>query len=350
MCAIAWTDDVKAVIISSTDPAGNVNYWWQAQGEQDWVPQLVGAPLFISGRYNSYQEPTMAWTGDAVIIAAADALGNLDYWWQAKEKTNWNLQHVAAAATDGGILYTGPAIAWAGNSVALVASDNSGDALTYWWQAKNKTPWNRQIVATAQQPAIACAGDDVVVTAVDTAGNLQYWWQSPEKTPFNPVQTVARSGRGITYAQPSIAWTGNAVVITAVDSNGNLYYWWQAKDGVDWNGQLVANTSTGVRYSRPSIAWTGSAVVITAVDSAGNLHYWWQPQGGAGWKAQLVASASANFVKYDFPAIAWADRAAVIAAKSFNTAGQLHQINYWWQPHGAPSWNAQTVATYAPIT
>jgi hypothetical protein len=39
----------------------------------------------------------MAWTGDAVIIAAADSFGNLDYWWQAKHKLDWNVQHVATA-------------------------------------------------------------------------------------------------------------------------------------------------------------------------------------------------------------------------------------------------------------
>jgi hypothetical protein len=208
-------------------------------------------------------------------------------------------------------------------------------------------------VAQAQQPAIAWTGDNVIITAVDPEGNLLYWWLppgAPGTNAFSQPQTVASAGRGVRYSQPAILWTGGAVVITAVDGAGNLYYWVQLKDsiGASWPAPLpVASASGGVGYSKPSMAWStvrqDHAVLITAVDSAGNLHYWWQPQGAKGWNAESVASASLVSGKFDSPAIAWADRTAVIVAKSFGSAGQLLKINYWWQPNRATGWNPETV-------
>ncbi len=44
MCAIVWNSGEKAVLISTTDAAGDVNFWSQPQGESTWpAPQLVGA-------------------------------------------------------------------------------------------------------------------------------------------------------------------------------------------------------------------------------------------------------------------------------------------------------------------
>jgi LRR adjacent len=345
MVAITWTDDPNAVIISSTGEDGNVYYWWQQEGTTGWMKQLVGAPVFVSGQFNAYSEPTMAWTGDAVIIAAADSFGNLDYWWQAKHKLDWNVQHVAAAASDGGIVYTKPAIAWAGDSVALVAADTAG-SLTYWWQAKNTTPWNRQIIDTAHQPAITGApNNSASIAAVDPEG-LRYWWRITDQQFSNP-STVSSLQQG-TYSQPAIAWGDGTAVIAAVDNAGSLHYWWGNAE--IWNPQVVAIMIGGFGYSQPSIAWADGAVVITAVDSAGNLDYWWQPEGSSGWNQQQVANASKDRVKYGSPAIAWTGGAVVIAAKSYNTRGYLRAINYWWQAQGASVWNPQTVATYEPLT
>jgi len=295
MVAITWTDDPNAVIISTTGDDGSVSYWWQAEDTGGWTKQLVGAPVFVPGQFNTYSEPTMAWTGDAVIITAADSFGNLDYWWQKKQTLTWNPQHVAQAALDGGIVYTNPAIAWAGDSVAIAVADTAG-SLNYWWQTKDRIPWNKKIIDTARQPAIAGAPNNgAIIAAVDPEG-LRYWQRIDEEQ-FSKPSTVA-------------TWSP----------------------------------------SQPAIAWTGGAVVITAVDSAGNLMYWWQPKGGSGWYQQQVANASKDRVKYSSPAIAWTGGAVVIAAKSFNTRGYLHAINYWWQAESTGGWNPQTVATYEPLT
>ena len=38
----------------------------------------------------------------------------------------------------------------------------------------------------------------------------------------------------------SIAWTGSSVIISAVDSQGNLDYWWQAAGTTPWHQEVVA--------------------------------------------------------------------------------------------------------------
>lgn len=345
MVAINWADDPNAVIISATGSDGSVYYWWQAEGTSGWIKQLVGTPTFVRGEANAYGEPTMAWTGDAVLIAAADTFGNLDYWWQAKQTTTWHVQHIAAAASDGGIVYTKPAIAWAGDSVAIAVADTAG-SLNYWWQTKNRVPWNRRIIDTAQQPAIVGPpGNGAVMAAVDSAG-LRYWHRIAEEQ-FSTPSTVASFSQG-TFSQPAITWTDKNAVITAVDKPGSLHYWWGSEN--KWNPQVVASAVGAVGYSQPSIAWADGAVVITAVDSAGNLKYWWQSEGSSAWHQQEVADANTDRVKYSAPAIAWTGGAVVIAAKSFNTRGYLHAINYWWQAKGSSVWNPQTVATYEPLT
>jgi hypothetical protein len=60
--------------------------------------------------------------------------------------------------------------------------------------------------------------------------------------------------------------------------------------------------------------------------------------------------ASKDLVKYDFPAIAWTGKAksVVIAAKSFNTAGDVQAINYWWQPQGASGWEDRQTLPWSP--
>jgi hypothetical protein len=250
-----------------------------------------------------------------------------------------------ATRRDGGIVYTKPAIAWAGDSVALVAADTAG-SLTYWWQTKNTTPWNRQIIDTAHQPAITGApNNSASIAAVDPEG-LRYWWRITDQQFSNP-STVSSLQQG-TYSQPAIAWGDGTAVIAAVDNAGSLHYWWGNAE--IWNPQVVAIMIGGFGYSQPSIAWADGAVVITAVDSADNLDYWWQPEGSSGWNQQQVANAGKDRVKYGSAAIAWTGGAVVIAAKSYNTRGYLRAINYWWQAQGASVWNPQTVATYEPLT
>jgi hypothetical protein len=185
-----------------------------------------------------------------------------------------------ATRRDGGIVYTKPAIAWAGDSVALVAADTAG-SLTYWWQTKNTTPWNRQIIDTAHQPAITGApNNSASIAAVDPEG-LRYWWRITDQQFSNP-STVSSLQQG-TYSQPAIAWGDGTAVIAAVDNAGSLHYWWGNAE--IWNPQVVAIMIGGFGYSQPSNAWADGAVVITAVDSAGNLDYWWQPEGSSGWTA-----------------------------------------------------------------
>jgi hypothetical protein len=119
------------------------------------------------------------------------------YWYEPAGTTTWHEQEVAAG---GGADYDDPAIAWTGSSVVIAAVNAQGN-LEYWWQAVGTRPWNQQQVAPlglvalgAGQmdfPSIATAGDSVLITAIDSNGNLNYYWQQYGTTPWNEQQVAA---------------------------------------------------------------------------------------------------------------------------------------------------------------
>jgi hypothetical protein len=240
----------------------------------------------------SYQNPAIVWTGNAVLVAATDSSGNLDYWWQASGTGVWNEQQVAAATST--LTYSNPAIVWTGNAVLVTATDSAGN-VDYWWQASGTGVWHEQQVAAATStltylnPAIVWTGNAVLVTASDSAGNVDYWWQASGTGVWHPQQ-VAAATSSVTYQKPAMVWTGNAVLVTAADSGGNVDYWWQASGTGVWNPEHVAAAGGGLTYQEPAITWTGSAVLVTAADSAGDLNYWSQAVGTGAWNLGVIAA------------------------------------------------------------
>jgi hypothetical protein len=84
--AIAWTGD--SVVIAAVDERnGGIYYWWQPKGSGTWHQQTVatGPPgcCVYGGVQNGvttpnlfgYFMPSIAWTGDSVVIAANDGHG-----------------------------------------------------------------------------------------------------------------------------------------------------------------------------------------------------------------------------------------------------------------------------------
>ncbi len=156
---------------------GKLASWGFAEGA--WNKQTV-AELGVG--LNPPSGPATAWTGSAVVVAAVDSSGNLNYWWRAEDTGAWNKQTVASgpnAATPSGtvgVKYLQPAIAWTGGAVVITAADNSGN-LYYWWQAEDTAAWNPQLVAAYPgttsatgayaSPAIVWTGSDMIIAAVD---------------------------------------------------------------------------------------------------------------------------------------------------------------------------------------
>jgi hypothetical protein len=266
-------------------------------------------------------------------------------------------------------------IAWTGNSVVLVASDNHNDGgnLYYFWQKAGSGDWNRELVAAASggscsgncdygycpitpwgyvSNAIAWTGDSAVIAAVNQRdGGLYYWWQPSGGTGWNQ-QTIALGPPGCCsdysvengqttpkvagYSPPSIAWTGASVVIAACGQSNDLHYWFQKKGQGTWYHQLVAKGDCSSQEEQPSIAWTGSSVIIAANCAAG-LCYYWEDAGNNAWNRQVVDQYPSSV--QNSPSITWTGHDVAIAASQGNT------VSYYWQAAGTRPWHKYVVAS-----
>jgi len=263
---IAWTG--KDVAITEMDSYGNIRFWWQAATA---TTDLWNRETVANTNMGAYGSPSMVSTGGTVAIAQANSNDlSLQYWWGVPGMDEWHAETIAI-----GNYCDNPSIAWTGSAVVVTAIDCSNN-IQYWWQAAGTTTWHQETVATGGNflngtTSIAWTGSAVVIAAVDYNGRIQYWWQAADTTTWHH-ETVATAGG---YYNASIAWTGSAVVIAAVDGNGHIQYWWQAANTTAWHQETVAATGDYL-YDPASIAWTGSSVVITAADNQGNVKYWWQ--------------------------------------------------------------------------
>jgi hypothetical protein len=220
-----------------------------------WYHQLVA-------KGDCYGQPTIAWTGldltalgggigvPGSVVIAAPCPGGICYWWQAVGTRPWNRQVVddsAGAAS--------PSIAWTGNAVLIAATHWNGtrNAIVYWWQAVGTRPWHKQEIASRdnngeqgialQNPAIADADGSVVIADGQAALNnngLNYWWAPAKDSGVWTQQTPTQSDTNADTDPRVIAWTGRSVVISSVTNCGDLDYWWQAKATTDWNHQRVS--------------------------------------------------------------------------------------------------------------
>jgi len=246
---IGWTGSavIIAAVTDSTD--GNnttaLNYWYQFADTGTWHHQQVATNV----SYSLYAGPSIGWTGSTVTITDSDPSGNLDYWYQFADTGTWHHQQVAPSSSAGGQYpyWHSPVISWTGSAVVIAAVDDEGD-LDYWYQPVGTGTWHRQQVAAASvasydAASIAWTGSSVVLAGVSETGSLNFWWQAAGTSRWHeePVATLSPGGD---YFQPSMAAAGDSVVITDSDSSddvgGNLDYWWQQDGTAGWNPQQVA--------------------------------------------------------------------------------------------------------------
>jgi hypothetical protein len=187
--SIAWTG--SSVVIVAADDAGNLNFWQQPKGGSGWSKQTVATP----SPGNQFAWPSITWTGSSVVITAVEVPGtvvqnqavggNLYYWW-GDGTGAWPQAQTVATGN-----FANPSIAWTGNSVIIAAVEASGAStagnLCYFWQQAGTTGWNNQIVATGNYsgPSIAWTGISAVITA-STSTDIYYWWQG--MPPWNMEQ------------------------------------------------------------------------------------------------------------------------------------------------------------------
>lgn len=319
--AIAWTGS-NEVLAAVDANLGNLDYWWQHPGTGEWTEEVVASGNF-------YTSPAIAWTGSSVVITAIGSDGHLYYWWQAAGTTPWHQETVSAMDTFGSDGHTRPAIAWTGSSVVIAAADSVG-AVWYWWQPAGGTTWNQQLVSTTAtfSPQIAWTGSAVEIVGGDERDGtgVNYFWQAAGTTPWH-------SQLGSLNAPAAIAAAGNSAIGAAVGQS-TLFYGTQP-DSTTWNLQSTGINTDG---GNPVIAWAGSYPVIAGNDG-GNV-YLWQPVIFRGitlfWQQQTVATIPSPTDIYIAPAMTWTGHSVVVAATTLN--GQLF---VWSQSSGSTTWTQQ---------
>jgi hypothetical protein len=277
-----------------------------------WAVAVMLAAVVMAGPAQAASAPftdsTVAWTGHAVVAAAVNNAGNLDYY-QQDGSTTWNQEVVAKCCYNNSV----PSIAQTGNTVSIAESGEGGQVDYYYeWDGicliKSLCPpgWDKQVVATAPRgtyygPAtISWTGSTVIIAADHAlAGGsgaptvLDYWYQDAGSRPWHQQQ-VAGPG-SVDIGGPAIAWTGSSVVLAGVTGNGSLNFWVQAAGTTPWHHEHVATLSQAGELFPPSMASAGGHVVITDSDGSispvgGNLDYWWKRVGTTDWHQQQVAA------------------------------------------------------------
>jgi hypothetical protein len=229
------------VIIAAVDSHNNLDYWYEQYDTSTWHEQQVSAGIYGVG-YDSGFAPSIGWTGSKVIISSTDNLGGVDYFYQNAGTRPWYGQLVYP-----GILppWRGTAIGWTGSSVIVTSWDQYG-TLAYWYEPAGTGTWHAQTVAQDihADPAIAWTGTSVVITDTSSQGDLEIWRQAAGATTWSnrriaPALRVRHFFGPRDFSNPSIAVAGGSVIITAVDSSGNLDYWSQFGP-TPWYEQQVA--------------------------------------------------------------------------------------------------------------
>lgn len=328
------------VVIAATDSHGDLYYFWQASGSTTWHKQLVAE----GGSGSAYSKPSIAWTGHAVVIAALNSSGGLVYFALKAGGTTWKHQVVATAS---GGKYQSPAVTAASDGSVLISAGNTSGKLLSFELAAGGTTWAGETAGYGLfGPSSITTGSGFALITAASGGNLYLWWQFLGGTAWNQ-ETIASAGPSGSYKGGSITTTDNDVLVTAVTTAGAVDLWSQAFGSTSgWAQQTVAAPSGGTSYSSPAVAWTGdvgegaSYDVVTATDQAGNLDYWWTPDGGTIWTPEKVAAAGTRAV-YASPGIAITGTAVVITA--INT--KPGDVLYWYQPFITNLWHQQVVAT-----
>jgi hypothetical protein len=325
-----------------------------------WAVAMVLAATLMAAPAQAATSPftsnSVAWTGHAVVVAAVNNAGNLDYY-QQDGGTTWNQEVVAKCCYNN----SAPSIAQTGDTVSIAESGEGGQVDYYYnfdgiCLIRSLCPpgWHKQVVATAPKgtyygPATISWTGSMVIIAADHAlasGSgaptvLDYWYHVAGTTAWHEEQVAT----GVGYngpARPSIGWTGNAVIITDTDAHGNLDYWYQDAGTRSWHQQQVAGPGS-VDIGGSAIAWTGSSVVLAGVTQDGSLNFWVQAAGTTPWQHEHVATLSQAGELFP-PSMASAGGHVVITDSDGSVDPVGGNLDYWWKQVGTTDWHQQQVA------
>jgi hypothetical protein len=325
--------------VATVDGSGTLRYYSQTISTKTWTLELVGPQSAFSG------QPSVARVGDLVVIAVIGNDHSLHSYQRPISGGTWI--HSSKNLPGPGTTIQNPSLAKVGDSAVIVINQLNG-SLWYYWQTIGAEEWNPEQVPGAgdtsmQMPSVAQVGNSSVITALDNSNRLWFYWQAigtgewtaEQVTPSGAISQVG------SVAQIGNAQVGYSSVIAVVDNQRNLVTYSQPIGAAGWNREPVSGPTSGLiggpsggTGPYPSIAQVGDSAVIAAAgyDAFNSLWFYWQAIGTSQWNPEPVDRTQASSAAPSVTQIG--DSSVIVATDNYGN------VNYYWQPIGAPAWSA----------
>ncbi len=261
-------------------------------------------PGFLSIAYSAL--------GGNYVVTSTDGAGDVYYWYSTGKTGGWQSQEVVSVQ-DSGVSYDDSAVVVSDSGVVIAAAgtNSSGDAVVgLYYQPYGGSGWTlngaydlgqaqeiygMESVWTGSQVDVSAAVDS---TSGPVDGGDNDLWV------LNGISDTGTSGgstelglEGAPWYPPSIVWSGFNVGVVSADGYGDMDFFYSSDStATSFSEETVASSGTSSGYGvAPGIAVGDGAVEIVNVGSnttktsgGTKLYGWSQPFGGTGWTRQKI--------------------------------------------------------------
>jgi hypothetical protein len=294
----------KRLALVAEDANGNIDSFLGTPAS-GFTEQSLGSghgPGFLSIGYSAL--------GGNYVVTTTDGAGDVYYWYSTTKTGGWQSQEVASVQNSGvGFDDSAAVVSDSGVVIAAAGTDSSGDAVVdLYYQPYAHSGWTVNGSYDFGQGSNIYGMDGVwtgsqvdVSVAVDNTngpvegGNNDLWV-------LNGIGDTGTSGssteiglQSAPWYPPTIVWSGFNVGVVSVDGFGDLDFFYSSDNtATSFTEETVASSTDSLEYGfAPGIAIGDSTVAIVNVGSTAaksKLYGWSQTIGASGWTRQKIGS------------------------------------------------------------
>ena len=295
----------KRLALVAEDADGDI-YSYLGTPTSGFTEQSLGSdhgPGFLSIAYSPL--------GGNYVVTSTDGAGYVDYWYSTTKTGGWQSQEFASFGVgfdDSAVVVTDSGVV-----IAAAGTNSSGDAVVgLYYQPYGGSGWSLNGAYDFGQAETIYGmegiwtGNQVDVSAAVDSTNGPVDGGDNDLWVLNGISDTGTSGgstelgqEGAPWYPPSIVWSGFNVGVVSVDGYGDMDFFYSSDStATSFSEETVASSNTSLEYGvAPGIAVGDSTVEIvnlgnnTAKTSGGTKLYGWsQPIGGSGWTRQKIGS------------------------------------------------------------
>lgn len=290
---IATNGKEIAIVALLSDSAGTDLFSWMGSPSGSFTEEALSS----DGEF-PLGSPSIAYSslGKNFVVSATDNNGNLFYWYSTNKKGGWSEQQVASSS--GNDYYSGDSAITVTDQGVVIADSVSGDLVELWYQPFGGPTWtlngsyNLASEGYANEMESVWTGSqvDVVLSTFSSESSNVFLDVLTGISDTGTIGGVALldTSSTETFEGSSIAWSGTDVVVSNVDSDGDLYFYHSDAGNSSFTQELLAPGSSSLVYNpNPGVAVGDSTYQVT--DAGGGVVYdWSQDVGSNGWTRQKV--------------------------------------------------------------